>query len=103
MSEHLDETALDEALTRQVRAEREALTRQVEAERELSTRLDEYMGEWVAVRNHEVVAHANTLEQLLDIIDPKNVDAVFEVSEPVGAAFYRTAAVRRTAIPLGRA
>jgi hypothetical protein len=78
MSEHLDETALDEALHREV-----------QAERDLSRRLEEYIGKWVAVRNHEVVADANTLDQLLRIITPDDVDAVFEVAGQAGTAkFY---------------
>ena len=88
MSEPLDETALDKALTRQVQAERESLTRDADAERELSVDLDSYIGQWVAVKDHKVVAAANTLERLLDIIDVDDVDAVLEVSKRVGAAFY---------------
>jgi Family of unknown function (DUF5678) len=77
LSDFLDESALDEALHRQV-----------QAERDLSRRLEEYIGKWVAVREHEVVESANTLEQLLHIIDPDDVDAVLEVTERTGAAAY---------------
>jgi hypothetical protein len=77
-TEQLDEAALDEALTRQV-----------QAERDLSRRLDAFVGKWVAVRDHDVAASAETLDELLDIIDPDSVEAVFEVNERVGAvAFY---------------
>jgi Family of unknown function (DUF5678) len=72
----LDEAALDEALTRQVKAEQQ-----------LSVDLDGYVGKWVAVREHQVVASEKTLERLLDIM-PDDVDAIVEVSERVGTAAY---------------
>ena len=77
MSEFFDESALDEALHREV-----------QAERDLSRQLEGYIGKWVAVREHEVVHYADTLEQLLHIIDPDDVDAVLEVTERTGAAAY---------------
>jgi hypothetical protein len=85
MSEHdfepLDEAALDEALHREVEAERE-LSRQVRL------RLDEYKGKWVAVSDHEVVASANTLDELLNIIRADDVDAVLRVTKRTATAAY---------------
>jgi hypothetical protein len=72
----LDEAALDEALTRQIKAEQQ-----------LSVDLDDYVGKWVAVREHQVVASEKSLDRLLDIM-PDDVDAVFEVTERVGTAAY---------------
>jgi hypothetical protein len=72
----LDVAALDEALTRQVKAEQQ-----------LSLDLDGYVGKWVAVREHQIVASEKTLERLLDIM-PDDVDAIVEVSERVGTAAY---------------
>lgn len=72
----LDEAALDEALTRQIKAEQQ-----------LSVDLDDYVGKWVAVREHQVVASEKSLERLLDIM-PDDVDAIVEVSERVGTAAY---------------
>jgi phosphohistidine phosphatase SixA len=70
----------------------EALRRQISAERDLSKRLLEHAGEWVAVRNHEVVAHAPTLEELMESIsgeDEQEQVEVFEVAtEPNSVCFF---------------
>ena len=64
------------------------LMRQVEAERDLAASLDEHAGQWVAVRDHSVVATAETLAQLLERIDPDSVDGVFQVAEQGTACFF---------------
>ena len=65
------------------------LKEQVEAETELSERLTDYVGKWVAVKDHQVVADADTLDELLGIIDIDDVEAVLEVEKVTGtAAFY---------------
>lgn len=64
------------------------LMRQVQAETELARHLDEFAGEWVAVREHEVVAHAPTLSALLEQIDPEEVEGVFQVAEQATACFF---------------
>jgi hypothetical protein len=64
------------------------LMRQVEAERELAVTLDDYAGAWVAVREHLVVAHAETLSALLEEIDPDSVEGVFQVTEQGTACFF---------------
>jgi Family of unknown function (DUF5678) len=46
-------------------AERE-LKQAVKAERRLSKRLGEYAGEWIAIRDHKIVAHAKTISDLID-------------------------------------
>jgi hypothetical protein len=70
----------------------EALQEQVAAERELSERLRQHAGEWVAVRNHKVVAHAPTLEELMENVRDTNQEEeveVFEVSiEPDSVYFF---------------
>jgi hypothetical protein len=38
--------------------------RHIEAERRLAEALERYAGQWVAVRDHEVIAHAATAEKL---------------------------------------
>ena len=38
----------------------------VEAEHQLAGRLGRYKGEWVAVRDHEIMDHARTLQARLD-------------------------------------
>ena len=76
----LPSTELSEAL-------RERLEEQLEAERELSRRLGDYVGRWVAVRAHEVVAEADTLEELLKRM-PEDAEAVLQVEERSGAAAF---------------
>jgi hypothetical protein len=70
----------------------EVLRQQISAERDLSKRLLEYAGEWVAVRNHEVVAHAPSLEKLMELVSDTQGEAtveVFEVSpEPEAVCFF---------------
>jgi hypothetical protein len=67
----------------------DALRQQIAAERELSARLREHSGEWVAVRDHEVVAHASTLEELMERVGTEETVEVFEVStEPETVYFF---------------
>jgi hypothetical protein len=70
----------------------EVLRRQISAERELSEQLLQYAGEWVAVRNHEIVVHAATLEQLMEIVSGANEEEsveVFEVAtDPTAVSFF---------------
>jgi hypothetical protein len=64
------------------------LERAVAAEERLADALKEHAGRWVAVRGHEIVAVADTIEGLLDEIDPSAVDRVFQVAEADTVAFY---------------
>jgi hypothetical protein len=66
----------------------EAVRRQVDAEQRLSERLPEHAGEWVAVRDHEVVAHAATLHELMAEVDDADVEAVFKVVKEQGTACF---------------
>lgn len=66
----------------------EVLHREVQAEKDLSLGLAKYAGKWVAVRNHEIVAAADTLDDLLPIIEDEDVETVFEVQEQGAACFF---------------
>ncbi len=65
----------------------EVLRRQIRAEKELSERLQAFAGKWVAVRDHAVVAHADSLAELLEAVDPDEVE-VFEVAEEQATACF---------------
>ena len=58
-----------------------ALRQAIAAEGELAKRLREYAGKWVAVRNHEVVAYAPTLEELMEKVHGTGQEASVEVLE----------------------
>jgi hypothetical protein len=63
----------------------------IEAEQSLADRLADYAGEWVAVVEHAVEAHASTLEALLEQIQGQEQSdiEVFRVPEdPHVACFY---------------
>jgi hypothetical protein len=60
----------------------------VRAERELSQGLADFVGQWVAVREHQVVAHAETLAALLEQIDTSQVEGIFQVAEQGTASFF---------------
>ena len=57
------------------------LSRHVEAEKELSDELRKYAGQWVAIRDHAVVANAASPEELLAKIEGQRIDRRFRVSE----------------------
>jgi hypothetical protein len=63
---------------------------QVRAEERLNDQLEQYAGRWVAVLEHEVAAHAETLDELLEQIEAKEIEAeVFRVAEDSHAvSFY---------------
>jgi hypothetical protein len=42
---------------------------QAKAERDLGEILNDYAGQWVAVRDYDVIAHADSLEELLGQIE----------------------------------
>jgi Family of unknown function (DUF5678) len=67
---------------------RKRLEEQLEAESELSRRLGDFVGRWVAVKDHKVIADAATLDELLGIIDVDDVEAVLEVEEKSGTAAF---------------
>ena len=57
------------------------LNRHLQAEKGLSDQLKKYAGRWVAVRNHEVVADAETAAELLGKTEGQRIDRRFRVSE----------------------
>jgi hypothetical protein len=61
---------------------------QAEAERELGRRLEEYLGRWVALDGQKIVADADTLEQLLSIIDVDDVERVLQVENTSGVTCF---------------
>ena len=50
------------------------------AEEVLARELAEYAGRWVAIKDRSVVAIANTLDALLERVDPAGLDRILEVS-----------------------
>jgi hypothetical protein len=61
---------------------------QVHAEQQLGEALEQYAGEWVAVRDQTVVAHTATLQELLEQIEDTEVEAVFQVPEDSEVACF---------------
>jgi aryl-alcohol dehydrogenase-like predicted oxidoreductase len=63
---------------------------QVAAERELADTLDQYSGQWVAIRDHAVVASAETLEELREQIEAQDESVeIFRVARhPHAACFF---------------
>jgi hypothetical protein len=64
---------------------------EVMAEERLAANLNEYVGLWVAVRDHAVVCHAGTLRGLLDAIESQEItaiDRILEVSEDQGSICF---------------
>lgn len=65
------------------------LHEELQAEEVLAQKLAEYPGRWVAVRDHQIVAYANSLEELLESVDPGGLDRIVEVSrETVAGCLY---------------
>lgn len=65
------------------------LTRALEAEEVLARELPEYAGRWVAIRDRAIVADADTLEELLQRVDPEGLDRIIEVPrETVASCLY---------------
>lgn len=64
------------------------LREQIRAEEELTRKLDQYVGQWVAVCDHEVVDHADTFVELSDETDGKAIDGLFRVVAERGAICF---------------
>jgi hypothetical protein len=63
----------------------------VQAEKELGARLEEFAGKWVATLDFEVVAHADTLEELLEQVESEGIAegaTILQVPEHPGAACF---------------
>ena len=65
------------------------LNRTLRAEEVLAKELAQYAGRWVAVRDHRVVASADSLGELLSRVNPEGLDRILEVSEePTAGGFF---------------
>lgn len=63
----------------------------LKAERELGRYLDEYAGEWVGVHDHEIVANAATLEELVEQLEASGkaeVEVIQVPKDPGAACFF---------------
>lgn len=65
------------------------IQRALAAESELADALRAFTGQWVAVRDHRVVDHADTLNALLERVEPNldTIERIFEVGDPGGICF----------------
>lgn len=61
---------------------------QVQAEEVLAVDLENYAGQWVAVRDHAVIAHAYTLEDLLVEIEGQTEVNVFQAADSGAVACF---------------
>lgn len=66
------------------------IERELEAEKQLAKELADYVGKWVAVNDHKVVASAPNLDKLLEQVHLLDVEGVFQVFE--GPCFFGLAA-----------
>lgn len=64
------------------------ITKTLRAEELLAGRLGDYVGEWVAIRDHEVVEHSDSLRGLLATIEGQTVDRILEVTEEAGVSCF---------------
>jgi hypothetical protein len=67
------------------------LSQQVLAEKELARELERYVGKWIAVEGHRVVASAPTLAELLEIVEREGLDVEGTMQVPkgsTGACFF---------------
>ena len=61
----------------------------IQAEEGLRDALRQYAGEWVAVLDHALIAHAQTLESLLEqVAEQEGQVEIFQVSEDDFACFF---------------
>lgn len=68
-----------------------SIEKELEAERQLAQELVDYVGMWVAVRDHHVVASSRSLAKLLEQANlHEDVTGVFQVFE--GPCFFGLAA-----------
>lgn len=61
------------------------------AEERLAANLNNFVGEWVAIRDHDVVCHAETLRGLLaatETQDIDRIDRILEVSTASGVSCF---------------
>jgi hypothetical protein len=61
----------------------------IRAEEQLAANLNAHVGEWVAVRDHAVVGHADSLRGLLaETEEIDNIDRILEVSSESGLSCF---------------
>jgi hypothetical protein len=62
---------------------------QISAEEALANKLEQYAGDWVAVRDHEIVASDTSLEGLLEQVERISEEVeVFQAAADSSACFY---------------
>lgn len=61
---------------------------QVAAEQVLADTLDQYSGQWVAIRDHAVLASAPTLGELREQIEGEKVEIFRVAADPHAACFF---------------
>lgn len=61
------------------------IAEQIEAEKLLSHNLSAYLGHWVAIKDHMVVADSPSLQELLKDVETTKVERIFKVPEQKGA------------------
>jgi hypothetical protein len=64
------------------------IAKALQAEELLAARLADYVGEWVAIRDHEVVEHSESLRGLLVAIEGQTVERILEVTEETGISCF---------------
>lgn len=60
----------------------------VEREKVLTHELGQYAGKWVAVHDQEVVASAESLKELLEQTEGKEIEAVFKAGEDGDTSYF---------------
>jgi hypothetical protein len=64
------------------------ITKALKAEELLAARLNDYVGEWVAIRDHKVVEHSKTLPRLLAATKDQPIDRLLEVTDDPGDSCF---------------
>lgn len=68
--------------------EDEDIDEAIAAEQRLADTLEQYVGKWVAVRNHQVVHSRDTIEEMIALVKGDDtIEAMFHVSEGGGRFF----------------
>jgi Family of unknown function (DUF5678) len=67
------------------------LSKALNDERELGVALDDYAGQWVGICDRQVIAHAATLEELVEQVEASGLEEVEVIQvpkDPAAACFY---------------
>ena len=65
------------------------ISQAIQAEEQLAANLNAHAGEWVAIRDHAVVRHADSLRGLLaETEEIDNIDRILEVSTESGVSCF---------------